>query len=313
MADTYNVFISWSGERSKMVAAALHGWLPMVLQFAKPWMSEEDIEKGSRGLEEIGKALEAMSVGVICLTPDNLDKPWILFEAGALSKTLGERTRVCPYLFGDFRGDGLRLPLGMFQATRADKKETRKLVGTVNRALGSALGEDRVDIWFEREWPQLKAKLDAIPAANVAAAPPRSDKEMLVEILELGRAGANINALSVDVLKELSGALQALTSEVTAPRRAPFFSGLGVNVAPGVVSSFADPSLFAPRVASGGFSKLSDLAGAPRGDKAESVRAAEAAVTGLYRKEEEGEKKEGDEGQVPRRAPLPSRKGPQEK
>jgi len=35
-------------------------------------MSNTDIDKGSRGLEEIGKALEGMKVGIICLTPENL-------------------------------------------------------------------------------------------------------------------------------------------------------------------------------------------------------------------------------------------------
>jgi hypothetical protein len=29
-----------------------------------------------------------MSVGIICLTPENWEKAWILFEAGALSKTV---------------------------------------------------------------------------------------------------------------------------------------------------------------------------------------------------------------------------------
>lgn len=90
MADTYNVFISWSGERSKGVAAALYDWLPMVVQSARPWMSEEDIEKGSRGLEDVGKALVAMGVGIICLTAGNLERPWILFEA---LKRAGERGR----------------------------------------------------------------------------------------------------------------------------------------------------------------------------------------------------------------------------
>src|SRR6266566_1158547 len=83
MADTYNVFISWSGERSQKVGTAIYDWLPMVVQSAKPWMSEEDIEKGSRGLDEIAKALDVMSVGIICLTPENLERPWILFETGA--------------------------------------------------------------------------------------------------------------------------------------------------------------------------------------------------------------------------------------
>lgn len=137
MADTYNVFISWSGERSEKVAAALYGSLKMMLQTARPWMSKEDIEKGSRGLDEVGKALEAMSVGILCLTPENVERPWILFEAGALSKAMGEKTRVCPYLFGGLRSEEVRPPLGMFQAARAEKEETRKLVFAVNRAIGA--------------------------------------------------------------------------------------------------------------------------------------------------------------------------------
>jgi len=52
MANAKNVFISWSGERSGLVAAALHDWLPMVVQTADPWMSSEGIEKGTRGLVE---------------------------------------------------------------------------------------------------------------------------------------------------------------------------------------------------------------------------------------------------------------------
>ena len=127
MGDTNNVFISWSGEWSKAAAAALHNWLPMVVQSAKPWMSDEDIEKGSRSLVEIGKALEGVKVGIICLTPENLNRPWIVFEAGALSKTLDDKTRVCTYLLGDLRPEHVRAPLGMFQATRASKDDTRKL------------------------------------------------------------------------------------------------------------------------------------------------------------------------------------------
>ena len=57
----------------------------MVIQSAKPWMSETDIEKGTRGLSELAKALEAIKVGISCLTPENLSAPWLLFEAGARS------------------------------------------------------------------------------------------------------------------------------------------------------------------------------------------------------------------------------------
>src|SRR4030081_1653296 len=98
MGDASNVFISWSGERSRRAAEALRGWLRIVLQNAKPWMSDTDIEKGSRGLDEVSRALEGMKVGIICLTPENLAAHWILFEAGALSKFLDTKSRLCTYL-----------------------------------------------------------------------------------------------------------------------------------------------------------------------------------------------------------------------
>lgn len=47
------IFISWSGTRSRAMAVALRNWLPDVVQAFKPFMSEEDIEKGRRGLDVI--------------------------------------------------------------------------------------------------------------------------------------------------------------------------------------------------------------------------------------------------------------------
>src|SRR5215472_15527376 len=103
-----------------------------------------------------------------CLPPENLEKPWILFEAGALSKALGDKTRVCPYLFGDLWPENVKPPLGMFQATKAVKDDTRKLLATVNRVLGGPLGEDKLDTVFGRMWPELEKRLEAVPKAGAA-------------------------------------------------------------------------------------------------------------------------------------------------
>ena len=107
------VFISWSGETSKAVAETLHDWIPNVIQAVKPWISSENIDKGARWSADMAKQLGETRVGVICLTPDNLEEPWILFEAGALSKTL-EQTYVCPYLFG-VKPSNLKGPLFNFK------------------------------------------------------------------------------------------------------------------------------------------------------------------------------------------------------
>ncbi len=99
----HNVFISWSGERSRHVPEALRAWLPMVLQASKPFMSKRDIDKGSRWHVELAKALEVTKVGIICLVPENQTASWLLFEAGALSKTVDRGTRVCTYLLAELK------------------------------------------------------------------------------------------------------------------------------------------------------------------------------------------------------------------
>ena len=54
-------------------------------------MSGSDIQKGSRGHFELAGALEGVRHGIVCLTPENLGEPWVLFEAGALSTSLASR------------------------------------------------------------------------------------------------------------------------------------------------------------------------------------------------------------------------------
>ena len=91
------IFISWSGERSEAIAKALREWFPLVLHFLQPWLSGSDIEAGERWSIEIAKELENCKFGVICITRENLGSPWILFEAGALAKSMQDG-RVIPLL-----------------------------------------------------------------------------------------------------------------------------------------------------------------------------------------------------------------------
>ena len=135
MSRNYNVFLSWSGERSRLVADFLRTWLSSVVQAAKPWMSESEIDKGTRWSSELTKMLDAIRIGIVCLTPENLTQPWLIFEAGALSKFIDERARLCTYLIGDLRSSEVLAPLGMFQDTKAIKEDTRRMVRTINRVV----------------------------------------------------------------------------------------------------------------------------------------------------------------------------------
>jgi len=185
MSDKHNVFISWSGERSKLAADALRAWLPSVLQRARPWMSEEDIDKGSRGLDEVGAALEGRKIGIICLTPENLNARWILYEAGALSKSLDAKTRVCTYLLAGLQVQNIQPPLGMFQATKAVKEETRRLVQTINKALdGELVSDGHLNATFDGMWPRLEEKLAAMPKPDQVAPTKRDPDDMLAELVE---------------------------------------------------------------------------------------------------------------------------------
>src|SRR5437016_8025282 len=180
------VFISWSGQRSAAVADALRYWLPKVIQALEPWVSADDIEKGTRWRSGLASELEQSSVGIICLTRENLDSTWIHFEAGALSKQQ-QNTFVCTFLFG-LEPTDVREPLAQFQATRATKIDLRKLIFTINNTLSdSKLPEPELNEAFEVWWPKLEERLNNIAKVTSEILTIRPDRELIEEILEIVR------------------------------------------------------------------------------------------------------------------------------
>jgi len=124
------IFLSWSGDRSRAVAAALDDWLRRVIHAVKPFYSAE-ISKGAKWSNEIDAALKGTQYGIVCLTPDNLDSVWIHYEAGALSKL--DEAPIWTFLVGLSPGD-VSQPLGRFQHTQAVKGDTFKLLKAITPA-----------------------------------------------------------------------------------------------------------------------------------------------------------------------------------
>lgn len=181
------VFISWSGPLSKRLGEAIRDWLPGVLQAVVPYFTPADIEKGARWSTDIAKELEDSSVGILCVTQDNLHSDWILFEAGALSKRL-QKSHVCPILFGITNTD-LAGPLKQFQTTEFEKSDFAKLLGVINTQLGEhKLPQKTLDLVFDKWWPDLEIKIkDILKDVQKTDQPIRSDRELLEEILLLNR------------------------------------------------------------------------------------------------------------------------------
>lgn len=180
------IFISWSGEVSKQIAEALREWLPQVIQSIEPWMSSSDIEKGARWGNDIGSNLETTNFGIVCLTPDNLIAPWILFEAGALSKSL-ESSKVCPVLF-DLEPTDIEGPLVQFQASKLNKLDIYELLKSIGSAMGAGRLEDSVvEKSLEKWWPDLEEKIESISKKKTSTKKERTQKEYLKEILSVVR------------------------------------------------------------------------------------------------------------------------------
>jgi hypothetical protein len=161
--DNMKVFLSWHGEMSHRVALALREWLPKVIQAVKPFISD-DIGRGERWSEAVAKELSETNFGIICLTPFNLKAPWVIFEAGAISKAI-DKSVVSPFLFliDESHIEG---PLAQYQLTQNKEASIFSLLTRINDKLApeTPLTPELLREEFIEWWPKLKAKLDEISA-----------------------------------------------------------------------------------------------------------------------------------------------------
>lgn len=186
------VFLSWSGERSKQVANLLSDWLSCVIQASRPWVSTRDLDRGTLWFGEINDQLKDTSVGVICLTQENKNRPWILFEAGALAKGLST-SRVCTLLI-DLETKDIEDPLAQFNHTFPNRESVLGLVRTLNSTLGQQGLDTRIlEEVFNTYWEQFEQKFKDILKNTESDEPakPRPKEDVLGEILENTRALSN--------------------------------------------------------------------------------------------------------------------------
>lgn len=177
------VFISWSGRRSQQTAELFEKWIKCVLQATKPWISTQHIQRGARWNAAIEKELAESVNGIICLTRENQNAPWILFEAGALAKGL-ESTRIYTVLI-DLQPSEVKGPLEQFNHTTPNQEGIRKLVHSINANLSDPVSAPVVDHLFTALWDQFETEFQAIldGTQNMAPAAEPTQNQVLDEIL----------------------------------------------------------------------------------------------------------------------------------
>jgi TIR domain len=215
------VFISWSGSRSKDLANALRQWLPMVLQYVEPWVSDKDISAGERWAQAIAGELESANFGIICITPENINSEWILFEAGALSKSMLDG-KVIPLLFGLELSD-LSGPLSQFQAQKIEQTGVMEVVKAINKVAEKPASQQIVDQLVPTLWPQLQETLANIPAIAPSEKHKRPSHEILEEL--------------VTGVRGLSSRMRDLDPEMSEKER--YYRRRKMRLHPGMIEDFA--------------------------------------------------------------------------
>ncbi len=152
-----DVFVSWSGTPSREAAKLLKDLLENVMQNVQVWLSssEESISSGELWVTKLKKALSEMNFGIAMVTKANMNAPYLLFEAGALSKTA--EGRLVPVRC-NLRVLDLKGPFSLLQSRGVTEDDFWRLVSAVNAASTTPLPEERLRKFFDKWWPDFNEK-----------------------------------------------------------------------------------------------------------------------------------------------------------
>lgn len=158
MPEKKTVFISFGCDASKEIANILKDKIPLFIPVVDVFCSQY-IKKGQGWLQEILTNLTHSFFGIICLTPESKEKPWLLFEAGVLYNALTDYT-VATLLFNLEKANE---PLSHFQHTIFRRDDFEKLVLSINKNLKDNAIEERVIKGnFNHNWEILKENIDSV-------------------------------------------------------------------------------------------------------------------------------------------------------
>ena len=148
-----DVFLSWSGARSEVLARYVNNVLPTIVPDVRLFFSPK-IDAGAIWGNELASAIRRSRFAILCITGDNTLAPWLQFEAGALWGGGAETNAVCPLLLGVSEAE-LPGTLKSFQAKNFDKKGFKELCELLGRK--TRLDPEQLRRNFKWAWPALES------------------------------------------------------------------------------------------------------------------------------------------------------------
>jgi hypothetical protein len=172
------VFISWSGAAEGRVAKVLREALHTVsTNSVEAFVSSIDISRGDRGVVAIEGELAKTDYGIVVLSAENKNKPWINYEGGALATMVNRRVAT---ILLDLRTAEVDTPLAGFQATLFnDRESVLTLFTEIVQSSNPNFPLEAIETLFDSQWDKIQASWQPSTARHK----PRSERDMLEEVV----------------------------------------------------------------------------------------------------------------------------------
>lgn len=149
-----SIFISWSKRCSGDIAKEIKQWIEENVAQVSVFISHE-IGAGEKWQRVIDDKLTNADMGIIVLTPENINSAWVLFEAGAIYNKDG---KILPLLCGREAGK-IEGPLKNLNYVDFSKKGIKKLLEQINTQLGLSMTDNAIKNSIEGTWANLEGKI----------------------------------------------------------------------------------------------------------------------------------------------------------
>ena len=149
-----NVFIGWLGEASKEIASSLESWLNGMFDGrVSAYTTMDNLAAGSEWFHGLRRAMNDADCGLLCVTEDNVNSPWLSYEAGALSQNV---ELLIPILF-EVSPLRVSAPLRMFQSVPFGLDGMKELTYALNRSCGDkGLSSQELERRFQARYPSFE-------------------------------------------------------------------------------------------------------------------------------------------------------------